>query len=353
MVDFTRLLAESFWGNTVEEYLVALGVLIAGILILRFFKFVVIRRLKRIAKRTKTDIDDVVIEAKDSIGWPFYVILALYVAIRFIDIHTIIDKGLYFLLIIATTFYAAKIVHRLIGFFAEKWDKNKGKDGSFKHSPIVNFLRKFVQAALWIIVVLLILDNLGVNVTALLAGVGIGGIAIAFALQNVLTDLFASITIYFDKPFEVGDFIIIGNDMGTIKKIGIKSTRIKTLQGQELVVSNQELTTTRVNNYKQMQKRRIVFAFGVTYDTPATKLEKIPKMVQDIIKKEELAAFDRAHFKSFGDSSLGFEVVYYLESSDYNKYMDTQQSINLAIVKAFNKAKIEMAFPTSTVYVKK
>jgi hypothetical protein len=175
----------------------------------------------------------------------------------------------------------------------------------------------------------------------------------AFALQNILSDLFSSFSIYFDKPFVEGDFIIIGNDMGIVKKIGIKSTRIQTLQGQELVVSNKELTSTRINNYKKMSKRRAIFNFGVEYSTSKKKLEKIPTIVKKIINNIELASLDRAHFKSFGDSSLDFEVVYYVDSSDYAKYMDIQQEINLALVLAFEKEKINFAFPSRTIYMAK
>lgn len=353
MVDWQALLSMSWQGNTVQEYAIAVGVFLAAWFVLRFFKFVVIQRLKTLAKKTRTDVDDALIEAKDSIGWPFYVILSIFIGLKFIDVHPVLDKGMYYVLIVTITYYMARIAHRMIGFFADKWDEKKGKSGT-KHSPIINLLKGFVQGLLWVLVILLILDNLGYNVSALLAGVGIGGIAIAFALQGVLSDLFASISIYFDKPFEVGDFIIIGSDMGTVKKIGIKSTRIQTLQaGQELVVSNQELTSARINNYKDLKKRRVVFHFGVTYDTPATKLKRIPGMVEKIVKDKDLAEFDRAHFKEFEDSSLLFEVVYYLNSSDYNKHMDVQQAINLDLVKAFNKAKVEMAFPTTTVYLKK
>ena len=186
-----------------------------------------------------------------------------------------------------------------------------------------------------------------------MAGLGIGGIAIAFALQNILSDIFASFSIYFDKPFKVDDFIIIGDDKGVVKKIGIKSTRIQTLQGEELVISNKELTESRVHNYKKMERRRIVFVFGVTYETPTEKVKKIPSIIKDIIEKTELADIDRVHFKEFADFSLNFEVVYYLKTSDYAEYMDTQQEINLAMKEHFEKEQIEFAYPTQTVFVHK
>ena len=214
-------------------------------------------------------------------------------------------------------------------------------------------LKKVVKGVLWAIAIIIVLSNFGYNVSTLAAGLGIGGIAIAFAFQAILGDIFASFSIYFDKPFKIGDFILIGNDMGTVKHIGIKTTRIQTLQGQELIVSNKELTETRVHNYKKMERRRISFTFGVEYDTKLKKLEKILEIVKEIFKKIKIADLDRVHFKQFGDFSLNFEVVYYVNKPDYLEYMDTQQEINFALKERFEKESIEFAFPTQTIYVNK
>jgi small-conductance mechanosensitive channel len=210
-----------------------------------------------------------------------------------------------------------------------------------------------MRGLLWVFAALLILSNLGYDITALMAGLGIGGIAIALALQNVLEDIFSSLSIYFDKPFVVGDFIILGDDLGEVQKIGIKTTRIKHLQGQELVVSNKELTSTRIHNYGKMKKRRVVFDFGVVYDTPVKKLKKIPDIIKNVVESAGPTTFDRAHFKKFWESSLNFEVVYYITGSDYNAYMDIQESINLAIMEEFESMGVEFAYPTQTVYLNK
>jgi small-conductance mechanosensitive channel len=185
---------------------------------------------------------------------------------------------------------------------------------------------------------------------------GVAGIAIAFALQNVLSDAFSAFSIYFDKPFEIGDYIVVGEYSGTVKKIGMKSTRVQLLQGEELVLANSVLTTTNVRNYKKMKKRRINFSFGVTYDTPTKKLKKIPDIIKDIINPEKLKyvyKLDRAHFTEFGDYSLKFDVVFYMDNKDYAIYRDTQQAINFAIREAFEKEGIEMAFPTQTIFLNK
>jgi small-conductance mechanosensitive channel len=198
-----------------------------------------------------------------------------------------------------------------------------------------------------------ILDNLGYDISALIAGVGVGGIAIAFALQNVLEDIFASISIYFDKPFKVGDFIKVGEDLGTVKKIGIKSSRIKTLEGEELVIPNTNLAQMRVRNYKKLSTRRIQFQIGVTYETPSVQLKKIPSIIEKITKSIDVIELDRVHFKSFGDFSLIFEIVYFVNESSYNIYMDVQQKMNLEIMEAFQKEKIDFAYPTQNIILSK
>lgn len=208
-----------------------------------------------------------------------------------------------------------------------------------------------IKGILWVFAGLLILSNLGVEVTSLLAGLGIGGIAVAFAFQNILEDLFSSFAIYFDKPFTVGDFITVDDKVGTVEKIGIKTTRIRALQGEEIVISNRELTNARIHNFKKLEKRRITFNFGIVYSTPSTKIKKIPDIIEKIINHEEMAEFDRAHFTTFGDSSLDFEVVYYLLSADFAIFRDIHQKILLEIKNNFEKENIEMAFPTTTVHL--
>jgi small-conductance mechanosensitive channel len=347
MVAFDNILAQNLWGNSVEDYLISIAIFAGLLLVLRLFKHVVIKRMQAVAKKTATEIDDAVIDVLEQLGWPFYVVLSLFISLQFLTLSQTMWTIITFLLIAVMTFYASRIITSIILFSSKKVSPNAPK------SPIVHLMIVGVNIILWVVIIILLLDNFGVDVAALLAGIGIAGIAIAFALQSILSDIFASVSIHFDKPFEVGDFIIIGNDLGTVEKIGIKTTRIKTLQGQELVVSNQELTSTRINNYKRMEQRRIVFSFGVEYDTPVSKLKRVPDMVKKIIAENPTSSVDRVHFSKFGDYALEFEAVYFVATSDYNKYMDIQQEINLGIKKAFEKEKIEMAYPTQTVYVKK
>lgn len=208
-----------------------------------------------------------------------------------------------------------------------------------------------LRALVWGLVLLLALDNLGVDITALVAGLGVGGIAVALAVQNVLGDLFASLSITLDRPFVLGDFVIVGDYMGNVERIGVKSTRLRSLGGEQIIVSNADLLNSRVRNYGQMNERRVLFTLGVTYETPRAKLERIPAIVREIIERQQRTRFDRCHFAKYGDFALSFEAVYYVLSPDYNLYMDIQQAINFAIHEAFENAQIEFAYPTQKLWM--
>ena len=215
---------------------------------------------------------------------------------------------------------------------------------------VLNFIGKIV---LWSLVLLLVLDNLGVNITALVAGLGVGGIAVALAVQTILGDLFASLSIVLDKPFVVGDFLIVGDLLGSVEYVGLKTTRLRSLSGEQLVFSNSDLLSSRIRNYGRMYQRRVVFNLGVTYQTPRDKLIKIPEIVRAAIEQQDKTRFDRSHFKEYGDFALVFESVYYVEGPDYNEYMDIQQAVNLQVHEQFEQQGIEFAYPTQTLFVQK
>jgi small-conductance mechanosensitive channel len=204
------------------------------------------------------------------------------------------------------------------------------------------------RVGLWALVLLVALDNLGVNITALVAGLGVGGVAVALATQNILGDLFASVSILLDKPFVPGDFVVVGDFMGTVEQIGIKTTRVRSLGGEQIVFANNDLLQSRLRNYKRMGERRALFRVGVTYQTPVDKVVAIPEMLRTIVQNQTGTRFDRAHFASYGDFALTFEVVYYVLSPDYNRFMDVQQAINLDVFRTFHGQAIEFAYPTQT-----
>lgn len=349
----TEILNYQIADNGVTDYLLALSIFISVIVLLKIFKYVILSRLKKVAARTKTKYDDMLIEIFNRIGWPLYVLLSLYISLQFLAVPVFIRTALHYAIIMIVTYYAVRGIQTLIDYSTRRIIAKKLEEEREADTSIIDLLSRIFKGVLWLVAVLLILSNMGIDISALIAGLGIGGIAIAIALQSILGDIFASFSIYFDKPFQVGDFIIFGDDLGVVKKIGIKSTRIQALQGQEIVVSNKQLTETIVHNYKRMEQRRVVFNFGVKYDTSLEKLKKIPGIVTGIVSIIEIARLDRVHFSRFGDFSLVFEVVYYVATGDYNKYMDVQQEINLEIKESFEKEGIEMAYPTQTIFINK
>lgn len=336
-------------GNTLLNYFYAFGLFVFLSILFKIFQLYLLRRLRKIAEKTKTDIDDTFIEIIQSLRPSVYYFISFYFATYSIHISGLFKKvleGTLLFLIVYQVIFAAQI---LINYLIEK--KIARNDGAETDNTLIT-IGKIAKIILWGLGLLLILSNFGINITSLIAGLGIGGVAIAFALQNILADLFSSFAIYFDKPFRVGDFIKIGQDMGIVEKIGIKTTRLKTPQGEELIVSNQELTSARIQNFKQMDERRGLFSLGVVYDTSLEKLKIIPETVKIIIESINNIRFDRAHFKDFGDSSLNFEIVYYIDTNDYNEFMNAQQEINLKIFEKFKEDGIELAFPTQTIYTK-
>lgn len=321
----------------------------------KILKMVVIARLQVLSKKTSTDIDDVLIEAVDGIRPWAYTLVALFISLQTFVLPEKLDQVLKGIVLFVVVWQGIEIAVRLIEYGVQRFvEKDLDGDGvvdpnSATASDMIKLMSRIV---LWAMGGLFVLSNLGIEVTSLIAGLGIGGIAVAFALQGILSDLFASFSIYFDKPFRIGDYVVIGTDSGTVERIGIKSTRIRTLQGEELVVSNAELTTARVQNFKKMQERRISFQFGITYETPHDKVKEVLGMVERIFGAVEKARLDRVHFTTFGDSALIYEVVYFVESSDYTEYLNIQQAVNFELMDKFAETGIEFAYPTQTVLVK-
>lgn len=312
------------------------------------------RYLTKWAKRTKTKLDDEILRNIKKPIYFFVILVGAYYALTNFSFLNPYSTELAFIFIIAEilliTFIITRVVNVTIVWYAETRDKRK------MNEHILFVLRKIINFFIFIFAFLIILYVLDIDLSGVVVGLGVGGIAIAFALQNVLADVFSAFSIYFDKPFEIGDYIVVGDYSGTVKKIGMKSTRVQLLQGEELVLSNRELTSSSVRNFKKMRKRRIAFSFGVTYGTSTEKLKKIPDIIKGIIntkKLEYVDRLDRVHFTEFGDFSLKFEVVYYMKTKEYLPYRDTQQAINFAIREAFEKEGIEMAFPTQTIFLNK
>lgn len=350
---FSQILNFEIAGNTGTQFLTAFLVFAGLTLVFKVVKTVLLAKLKEITEKTENKLDDLLFAVLQEIPWTFYSLVAVYMALGSLTLSDFIRSAIGYAIILVLTYYGIKIIQAIIDFSKEQVIKDRKKLEKADDVALVSTLADILKIATWIFAFILLLANFGYDVSALIAGLGIGGLAIALAAQSILADIFASFSIYFDKPFKVGDFVVLGEDMGTIKKVGIKTTRIQTLKGDELIISNQELMSTRIHNYGRMEKRRVVFKFGVVYGTASGKLRKIPGIVSGVVGGIEKASIDRVHFVEFGDFSLNFEVVYYVDSADYNLYMDVQQKINLGIKERFEKEKIDMAFPTQTIYLEK
>jgi small-conductance mechanosensitive channel len=339
-----------FFGNDIQTWLTALGIAVAALIVLRLIEQVLIVRVQRLAKKTHTIIDDVVIGALRKTKLLYLFILSAYLGSLVLTLPERVRSIDWRILMVATWLQVGLWVSTGLQIWMQNYRATE-QDGA--NRTTMNALSFIARLTLWTIILLLILDNVGIDVTALVTGLGIGGIAIALAVQNVLSDLFASLSIVLDKPFVNGDFIVVGDLAGSVEHVGIKTTRIRSISGEQLVFSNNDLLTSRIRNFGRMNERRVVFNLGVTYQTTADKLERIPGLIQEAVEAQTHVRFDRSHFATYGDSSLNFETVYYVESSDYAQHMDILQAVNLALFRRFEQEGIEFAYPTQTLFLEK
>lgn len=346
-----QIAGQMFLGNRIADYLIAVFLFLAGSGAIKLFRHLLLKRLKKWAEKTATTLDDFLVELIQKIVLPLAYFGILYASINILNLHPLLKKAVDIIGMVVLTIFTARLGTALISYGFDIYRTKKGKNLSLERS--LNGILRVTKILIWGLAIVFLLDNLGFKISAVIAGLGIGGVAVALAAQAVLGDLFSYFAIMFDRPFEVGDFIILDDYMGTIEQIGIKTTRVRSLGGEQLVFSNTDLTNSRLRNYKRMGKRRIVFKLGVTYQTSLEKLKTIPGIIEKAIKDVKDTTFDRAHFLSYADFSLVFEIVYYVLSRDYNKYMDVQQEINFAIKEVFEKQDIEFAYPTQTLYVNK
>ena len=335
-------------GNSVRAYVLALVYFVILVGVFWLGQRLAVRRLNRLAERTKNDLDDALAGAISAVRPPVYSLLALYVAARSLALNDLWQRVVDILFVGVLVYQVVHSVQSLINYAVTK---RMAETEEAHTRAVINLLSIATKVGLWTLAILFALSNFGVNVTSLIAGLGIGGIAVALAAQNILGDLFGALVIYFDKPFVHGDFVVAGEHKGTVEHVGIKTTRLRALDGEEVVIANKELTDATVRNFRRMEERRVAFDIGVTYDTSKTVLEKIPMMVAAVVGGVPETRFDRAHFREFGDSALIFEVVFKVTTREYEKYMDAREAVNLGIVEAFEREGIEIAFPTQTIHV--
>lgn len=342
------LTAKVFLGIPVYEWLYA--ALISSVLYLVFYNVLQfsMKKLAVIAERTAIKLDDVVIEVMRSTQQWAILLFSMLLGARFLDLPLKWEIRLDHALFITIGIQFAVWFNKGVGIWAR--EHLVAADGPTPAvNPVITTVLSWIfRVFIWSILLLTILDNVGVNITAFVASLGVGGVAVALAVQNILSDLFASLAIGLDKPFEVGDFIIFGDVVGAIERVGLKTTRIRSISGEQIICSNTELLKNTIHNYKRMADRRVVFNFGVNYATPPEMVARIPQIVRDAIESQEKTRFDRSHFKEFGPSALIFETVYFVTDTDFNLYMDIQQNINLYLMQEFKANNIWFAFNTMT-----
>ena len=355
-IELRQLFDIIYFNNRVLDYLLFLISLIACFVAIKVLGYFIVKAIKRKKEKTDSSLNDLLLRGLRQYVYPILYLAAAALCIRLLHwnptLERILDAGI--LAVIAL--YGALITSMFAVFLFQKYWEGKARLGEIEgdvadtsNAPAIKWMSVIIKAVIWGIALILFLDNIGVKINSLLAGLGIGGLAIAFAAQTILADIFCFFTILFDRPFEVGDFITVGEQMGTVEHIGVKTTRLRALSGEQLIFSNGDLTGSRIQNYKTMEQRRVLFSLGVTYSTRADKLKEIPGMIQEIVEQVADTKFGRAHFSSYGDFSLNFEIVYFVLSNDYDRYMDIHQEVNLRIKEEFDRRGIDFAFPTVTV----
>lgn len=345
-----EILSQVYLNNTVSKYLWAVGTFLAALLVISLLKRIILKRLIgwRIKKSGQEETKLLYLVNK-------YLIMAMYLSAFYISIKLlyispfitkIINIGTFALFVYLLVIFITIFLDFGLKKYADRYIEDSGKQLAF------HWVIKVLKAVIWAVAVILFIQNLGIEIGALVTGLGIGGVAIAFAAQTILGEIFSYFTIFFDRPFEIGDLINTGELSGTVEHIGLRTTKLRSLGGEQLIFSNKDLTNARVKNYKRMEERRVAFNLCIVYDTPTDKLKQIPNMLKEIIEAQPDTRFERAHFSTYTDSSLKFDVVYYYLSSDYNGYMDTQQEINFNIKECFENNNLYFAYPTQTILYK-
>jgi small-conductance mechanosensitive channel len=338
-----------YFNNTVRDWTIALSLIVGLMLIFRIFRTIVLQRLKAWTAKTESRVDDFAIRLLERSVLPLLYLAGFYAGLYYLNFPPRVDRVLKVGFLVAGTFFILKLISGFIHFFLHRAIRHhENREAKEKQLRGILFI---INVIVWILGFVFLLSNLGYNITAVITGLGVGGIAIALASQVILGDLFSYFVIFFDRPFEIGDSIQVDDKSGTVEYIGIKTTRLRATSGEQLIFSNTNLTNARVHNHKRMQTRRVQFVLGVVYRTPAEKLKRIPELVKQIITSKPDLTYDRGHFAAYGDFSLKFEFVYMVNTADYGVFMDRQQAIYFEIFEVFEREKIEFAYPTQEIQV--
>ncbi len=345
------LTLNTLFGLTIDEWLYA--ALISAVIYFGLFHLwqTGIKKMYSVAQRTNTRLDDIAIEVLQSTRQLTIFLLAVLIGLHVLDLPEKWVTRLDHVLFITIGLQLAVWLNTGVGLWAREHLRSVDGPAPSVNPVMTTVLSWIFRVVIWSVVLLTVLDNVGVNITAFIASLGVGGVAVALAVQNILSDLFASLAIGLDKPFEVGDFIVFGEVAGAIERVGLKTTRIRSISGEQIICSNTELLKNTIHNYKRMEERRVVFNFGINYATPPDTIARIPHIVREAVESSDNTRFDRSHFKDFGPSALNFETIYFITTTDFNLYMDIQQSINLFLMRALQAQNVAFAFPTMTLNI--
>ncbi|HUL56054.1 MAG TPA: mechanosensitive ion channel family protein [Usitatibacter sp.] len=345
-----KALLQAWQENDLVAFASALGVTLGLLIAMGIARHLAARALDALARRTTTVLDDGAASAVRATHLWLLLPVAIQAGASMLELPARIDRAIGLASIIGLVIQAGLWASHVAVYWIESRAR-RSEGGNGDALMAIALLGFAARVAIWALVLLLVLEQLGFNVTTLVAGLGVGGVAIALAVQNILGDLFASLSIVLDRPFAVGDFIVVDSLRGTVERMGIKTTRVRSLDGEMLVFSNSDLLKSRIRNFRQLSERRICFTIGVVYETTLEKVRAIPSMLREAVQAQGKARVDRAHFKEYGESALVFEVVYFVSEPDYNLYMDIQQAINLALFERFAREGIAFAYPTRTLRI--
>ncbi|MEF3280789.1 MAG: mechanosensitive ion channel family protein [Elusimicrobiota bacterium] len=338
----------NLFGNTVLKYIISIAIFITATKLLYYFKSKILKKIEEISQKTETKFDDFTVDLINRIKWFEYQFIALYIALKPLYLNPKIQIILHWILVIIITYRVVSSLEAIINFWFSQISGNE-------YAKSLNAIRIFFRIFVWIIAILFLLQNAGINISSLLAGVGIGGVALALASQTILGDIFNFFVIIFDKPFKVGDFISLPqqNISGTIEEIGLKSIRIRTLSGELAFITNSKIMGEIIQNFSFMRERRVLQTIGVIYETPMEKLKLIPQIIKKSVEKVEKTRFDRANLIRFNNYSIDFEFVYYILSADYSLYINLNEQVLCEIARQFQENGIEFAYPTQKLYISK
>ncbi|WP_347883367.1 mechanosensitive ion channel family protein [Pseudomonas aestiva] len=348
---FNTLLSTSLLGISLANWLAMLCIILLSFTLARTAIGFVLRNLRTRAEKPGAHVSHIAIQVLSSTSNTLLLLAAILIGVGILDLPERWLTRVSSLWFVVAALQAGLWANRAVALALHHYFVKHSQADVYQGSALATLSLWGAKVLLWAVVGLAMLSNLGVNITAFVASLGVGGIAIALAVQNILGDVFASLSIAVDKPFEVGDFIVVGSLAGTVEHVGLKTTRIRSLGGEQIVMANAEMIGSTIQNYKKLQERRIVFKFGLTYASQPKQIRQVTAALKDIIQRQDKTRFDRAHLLAFGDSSLDFEVVYIVLDASYNLYMDIQQAINLEMMEAFAKIGVRFALSSRSLYV--